>query len=232
MADKLTQPMVDALVGAVYYPGDGYQLDEVKTVTRKALEARGLTEGGWLTPEGIDARVANGGEVQVETESAGTVAVVQDEVFLSDAAKAVLVLSDDEEPLAVWEAELLGLVTSHPFEPNIIVTVGEAKALVDEDLKTARVLPNRATRRGWRKLRVQTARIVTKMRDKRASKRAKTRVNVIARKIKQGDRVETPFGPLLVNNAETNGTTTFLDGTTGTDPVSFHTPSNTILRLV
>lgn len=56
---KLSGPMIDALVTAVQYD-DGFRLsDHVKPNTRAALETRKLTEGGWLTIDGVKARTEN-----------------------------------------------------------------------------------------------------------------------------------------------------------------------------
>jgi hypothetical protein len=99
---KLSGPMIDALITAVYLPNDNaFQLtDAVKPSTRKALDARELIAGDLLTLNGVVARLENGG-------SGYPVALTESVAVTADRS--------ENAPIADWEAELLGINPDRPY---------------------------------------------------------------------------------------------------------------------
>lgn len=160
---KLSQPMIDALVSSTE-DEFGFQLGEIKRQTYTALEGRGLSSGGWLTPAGIEARS--------EHVSTPETVVPQD------------------EPLADWERELLGetevvapAVITHPTpseqggEPDYAYenSIRGRDALAEDllkavDLDKPHVVPNREEKRKGNRVMRAVCRLFAKKRDQRTKK--------------------------------------------------------------
>lgn len=146
---KLSQPMIDALVGSEK-DEFGYRLGEIKRQTYTALEGRGLvqgrgpTQGGWLTPEGVQARSEHVSTPEHPDAQLNSLADWERDL-LGDEIPISQVLAKVEASVSQDEAELI-IPNGANITPEMIDQAAQ-NLLKAVDLDRPHVVPNREDKR-------------------------------------------------------------------------------------